>query len=365
VSGRPQCPESESCPLPPSSVSRTNRGPGLAMPSVLVALLFVVAACAAPGTSPTPAQPTTAAPVTPSPAAETPSPTPPTAFPVTVTDDDGVEVTLDAEPGVIVSLTPAVTETLFALGVGDRIAGKVEDFFLFPSEAAGIPDVARYDGVDIEQVVGLEPDVVIAGGNFITPPDAIARMRELGLTVVVVHAPTPEAVMDDIELIGSVVGRSAEAAAIADRMRGEFAAVEAALAGVPRPRVFYELDATGAIYGPAQDSFLARMIELAGGDPITTGSPERYEISIERLIEADPELILLADAPFGVTPEQVAARPGWEVMTAVQTPGAIRPIDDETISRPGPRLFVGLQLLARTIHPDQGVPSSDPIPPVP
>jgi iron complex transport system substrate-binding protein len=149
-----------------------------------------------------------------------------------------------------------------------------------------------------------------------------------------------------------------------DRIKAGFDAVEAAVDGLPRPRLFYELDATGAIYGPADDSFLAEMIGLAGGDPITTGSPDKFDISIERLVEADPELILLADAPFGVTVDQVVARPGWDVMTAVKN-GDIRPIDDRTVTRPGPRLFQGLELLASTIHPDAPIPSSEPIPPSP
>lgn len=284
------------------------------------------------------------------------------AFPVTVTDDEGTTVEIATEPEVIVSLTPATTETLFALGLGDRVVGKGEDFFVYPPEAGSIPDVATFDGVDIEQVVSLEPDVVFAGGNFFTPPDAIERMRELGLPVLVLYAASVDAVFADIELIGRASGRLAEATAIVERMRAEFDAVEVAVADLPRPRLFYELDATSAIYGPADDSFLAEMIELSGGDPITTGSPDRFDISVERLIEEDPELILLADAPFGVTPEQVAARPGWDVMTAVKD-GQIRPIDDQTVTRPGPRLFLGLQLLAATIHPDVVLPSAEPIPP--
>jgi iron complex transport system substrate-binding protein len=285
------------------------------------------------------------------------------AFPATITDDEGTIVEIAEEPQVILSLTPATTEVLFALGVGDRIAGKGEDFFVYPPEAASIPDVATFDAVDIEKVISLEPDIVFAGGNFFTPPDAIERMRDLGLPVVVLYAGTVDVVFDDIELIGRAAGRSAEATAIVERMRTEFDAVEAAVAGLPRPRLFYELDATGAIYGPADDSFLAEMIELAGGDPITTGSPDKFDIAIERLIEHDPELILLADAPFGVTVEQVTARPGWDEMTAVKE-GQIRPIDDQTVTRPGPRLFLGLQLLASTIHPDATIPSSEPIPPV-
>jgi iron complex transport system substrate-binding protein len=330
----------------------------------LVALILALAACSGGGVAASPnSTPSAAATLAPT-LTPTLSPAPTRAFPTTLTDDEGTVVEIAEEPDVIVSLTPATTETLFALGVGNRIAGKGEDVFLYPPEAASIPDVATFDAVDIEKVVSMEPDVVFAGGNFFTPPDAIQRMRDLGLPVVVLYAASVDDVFEDIELIGHAAGRSAEATAIADRMRSEFDAVGAAVAGLPKPRLFYELDATGAIYGPADNSFLAEMIALAGGDPITTGSPDKFDISIERLIERDPELILLADAPFGVTAEQVVARPGWAVMTAVKE-DRIRPIDDQTVTRPGPRLFLGLELLAATIHPDADIPSVEPIPPTP
>jgi iron complex transport system substrate-binding protein len=326
-------------------------------------LVTVLAACAGPAATPSPA------PVTPGPSAPaTPSPTTAPAFPAVITDDEGTSVTIAAEPQRIVTLTPAATETLFALGVGDRIVGKSEDILLYPPEAGAIPDVEKFDGsavaVDIEKIVAAKPDLVIAGGNFGTPPDAVQRLRELGLPVVVVYAPSVAAVLDDIELLGAAVGRPDQAVAITQQMSDGFAAVETAVVGFTRPRVFYEIDATGAFYGPADDSFLAVMISMAGGEPVTTGSPDKYDISAERLLQVDPEVILLADAAYGVTAADVAGRPGWSTMTAVKA-GDIRAIDDTTITRPGPRLFLGLELLASTIHPDAVMPSLSPVPPVP
>jgi iron complex transport system substrate-binding protein len=339
--------------------------------TLFVALLLALVACTssagsiaspvAPTTGPFSSAPSPASNPAPSPA---PSPTAAPAFPTTLTDDDGTAITIPSEPRAIVSLTPATTEILFALGLGDRIRGKGQDVFLYPPQAGAVPDVATYDSVDIERIVSLAPDVVFAGGNFFTPPDAIAKLRSLGLTVVVLYAPSVDAVYRDIGLIGQVAGRPAQAGVVADRIRAGFESVEAAITGLPTPRVFYELDATGAIYGPADKSFLAEMIQLAGGIPITTGSADKFDISVERLIEQDPEVILMADAPFGVTAEQVAARPGWKVMSAVKD-DQIRPIDDQTVTRPGPRLFLGLALLARTIHPEASIPSAQPIPPVP
>jgi iron complex transport system substrate-binding protein len=333
-------------------------------------LAAVLAACsAAPAATPT-TEPATPAPTV-APAvtvAPTVAPTETPAFPVELTDDEGTVVTIPAEPRAIVTLTPAVTETVFALGAGDRIVGKSEDILLYPPEAGSIPDVEKFDGsaivVDIEQIVAAKADLVIAGGNYGTPPDAVQKLRDLGIPVLVVYAPNVETVFTDIELIGRAIGASDQAAAIVSQMRDAFAAVADAVTGAPKPRVFYEIDATGAFYGPADQSFLAEMISLAGAEPVTTGSPDKYDIPAERLLQANPEVILLGDAAYGVTAADVAARPGWDTMTAVKD-GAIYPIDDTTITRPGPRLFLGLELLASTIHPDLAIPSSSPIPPVP
>jgi iron complex transport system substrate-binding protein len=196
---------------------------------------------------------------------------------------------------------------------------------------------------------------VIVGGNFFNGPAAIAQLRGLGIPVVVTYAPTVDAVLRDIELIGTAVGLDDAAGELAASMQAGFDEVAAATADLPRPRVFYELDATSDIYTAADDSFVAEMITLAGGDPITTGSPTDFAISLERLITADPEIIVLGDAAYGVTAEAVAARPGWDVMTAVRD-GAIRPVNDLVVTRPGPRLVDGLRELTLAIHPDAAVP---------
>jgi iron complex transport system substrate-binding protein len=111
------------------------------------------------------------------------------AFPVTLVDDEGTSVTLDSEPQRIVSLSPANTEIVFALDGGERVVGG-SAFDDFPAEAVALPDVATFnEGVVMEQLVDLEPDLVLAGGNNFTPADDIARMRGLGYPVLVVYAP--------------------------------------------------------------------------------------------------------------------------------------------------------------------------------
>lgn len=292
---------------------------------------------------------------------EAASPSPAAAFPLTLTDDEGTAVKIPAEPQRIVSLTPATTEILFALGAGPRVIATT-DFDDYPPEAVALEDVASYTAVDVEKIVGLEADLVIAGGNFFNDPAAIAQLRDLGVPVVVVYAPTVDGVLKDIELVGSAVGATDAAKDFTASMRAGFDQVAVATAELPKPRVFYELDATSDIYTAADDSFIAEMIGLAGGTPITTGSPTDFAISLEKLIEADPEVIVLGDAAYGVTPEAVTARPGWDVMTAVKN-GDIRGVNDLIVTRPGPRLVDGLRELALAIHPDAAVPSAVPTAP--
>ena len=273
------------------------------------------------------------------------------AFPLTVVDDEGTEVTIEAMPERIISLAPSTTETIFALGAGDRLVGGT-DYDDYPPEAGALTDVATYTGVIMEQIVALEPDLVLAAGNHFTPPDDIAQMRELGHTVMVLYAPDVESVMADIELIGASIGNSTEAADLTAGMRAQLDTVsEAAAAAGSTPRTFYEVGSEPEIYAPAPDSFLADMVVLAGGDPITTTDVAAWSIPLETLLVADPEVIVLGDANYGVCPSQVASRPGWEGMTAV-VDGAVVAVDDVPVTRPGPRLPQGLASLARAIHPE-------------
>ncbi len=325
---------------------------------LVLAASLVLGACAAPAATPTLA-PVTPVPSTMPTAAPTAAPTEAPAFPATLTDDEGTEVVLAAEPAKIVSLTPAATETLFALGVGDRVVGKVEDWNLYPPEAASIPDLAKFGSVDVEGIVGLGADLVIAGGSNFNPPEAIAKLRSLGVPVLVIFAPNLETALADMALIGRAVGRPDEAAALVAGIQAAFDDVAAATADQPKLRVFYELDATNGYFGPAPDYFGTEMIRIAGGDPLTSGTPGVYQIQAEQIVAFDPEVILLGDAAYGVTVEAVGQRPGWEVLSAVKS-GDVRPIDDVIVTRPGPRLADGIRALALAIHPDLVLPSPAP-----
>ncbi len=353
--------------------SRARRQPaGLILLPAFVAILLAgcgSAATPAPtpvGPSPTAvmAPPATGAPISATPAAS-PSAAPAVTYPLTIRDNEGTAVTITARPTKIVSLTPATTEILFAVGAGPRVVG-VTDADDYPPAVKQITQVVKLGAIDIEKIVGLGADLVIAGGNGFNSPDSIAKLRSLGIPVIVVYASDVAGILADIGLVAQAVGEAAAGQALDASLHAQVDAVVAAVAaaGAPRPRVFYELDATKEIYTFADGIEQDDLIRMAGGDPITTGSPTVFSIPLEKLLVADPQLILLGDAAYGTTPAQVKVRPGWAVMTAVKT-GAIRPIDDTLVSRPGPRFVEALRALAIAINPTLVLPSAPPATAVP
>jgi iron complex transport system substrate-binding protein len=354
----------------PSSSSVHQRASTGRFAALFAALVLVLAACVGAAAPSSVSSSSAIAAATATPAATpitTPNPTPPPAFPATLTDDEKTAVKIPSEPKRIVSLTPANTEILFALAAGDRVVA-TDNGSDFPAIAAALPDVTSYGGagvvVNVEQIVNLKADLVVAGGLDFTPGDAVLRLRSLGIPVLVVYASSVDGVFKDIELLGAAVGRSNEAVATTTRMRAEIKstadlAAAAATAAGAKPRVYYEIgytDTTGQIYAPADRSFIADLVGLAGADPITTGDPSNYEIPLERLIARDPQVIIIGVNPFySPSPAVVSARPGWKVMTAVKD-GQVRAVRDTEITRPGPRLTIGLRALTQAIWPDIKLP---------
>jgi iron complex transport system substrate-binding protein len=315
-----------------------------------VVLICLLAAACTPGRQASPTPAAASVPPASAPATSAPSPTPAPSFPVTLTDDEGTDVTIAAEPQKIVSLTPATTEILFTIGAGDRVVAKVEDVASFPPETVDIPDVATFAGVDIEQIVALEADLVISGGTGLTQGDAVEQLRRADVPVLVIYPTTVAGALAGIRLIGQATGFSDTAESLAIGMEQRIDELEAlAATATEKPRVFYEIDTTGGIFTPPADSIYGEMFRLAGAEPISGNAS--YSISLEELVAADPEVILLGDAAYGVTADVVAERAGWKRMTAVKD-GAIYPIDDILVTRPGPRLVDGLEALIRAIHPE-------------
>lgn len=311
----------------------------------LALLLLFAAACsdaspAGSGGSPSPAVPA-------SPSASSS----PAAFPVTITDDDGVEVTIEQEPERIITFAPSATEIVFALGLGDRLVGVSGPFDDYPAEAAQIDEVggAGDFGVDpnVEQVVALEPDLflTIKGGD-----QWKVRLRDLGVHVVTLDATDLDDLLADIEVAGRITGAVEEAAGVIEDLGAQAGAVEAALEGVEPVSCFYETFYP-PLYTVGPGTFIYDLLVRAGCDPVTSSANQQYpEWSIEDLVAQNPEVYLVS-SESGASPRAVARRAGFEAVDAVAA-GRVVPIDSDLAERPGPRIVQGLRLLAEALHPE-------------
>ena len=315
--------------------------------SLLISLLALVVAACTPASSGSPGasqEPSVSA---------APSASAHSLYPLTLTDDAGRQVTLSAAPTRIVSLAPSNTEIVCALDACDDLVG-VTDFDDYPAQVTDVTHVVVGAVVDVEEVAAAQPQLILAAGNELTPSTVIDQLAQLGYPVLSLYPHDLDGVYDDIALVGAAIDAKSAADELVTSLRAREAAVTSAVASAQAPRTFYEVGVfEGSIYTAGKDSFLASLIELAGGEPIT-GDPASTAIQLEDLIAADPELILLGDAAYdpSITPATVATRPGWSGMTAVTDGRIVVVLDDPVITRPGPRILDGLEAMARAIHPE-------------
>lgn len=278
----------------------------------------------------------------------------PEAAPLVLTDGLGREVSLESTPQRIVSLAPSTTEILFAVSAGPQVVGR-DEFSNYPEEALALASVGGSMGdYNLEQIVSLKPDLVLAAE--INTPEQVKALEELGLNVYYLSNPTDvEGVYDLVTTTGQLTGHAREAAALVEDLTARVEAVkEKAARAETKPRVFYELDGSDPAkpWTAGSGTFIDQLIRLAGGENVGASLEGAWgQFSQEALLVADPEFILLGDAAYGTTPEQVAARPGWDAITAVKN-GNILPFNDDTVSRPGPRLVDALEELFRVLHPE-------------
>ena len=271
-----------------------------------------------------------------------------TEYPLTLTDDLGREVRLEAEPLRIVAMLPSHTETLCALGVCDRLVG-VDDYSNFPPQVDELPDLGGLHDPNLERMVALAPDLVLVGENS----ELAEALSALGLTVYAGSAQTFEETFEGFETLGRLVDREAEAAALSARVRERIEEIATLTAVGDAPKVYYELDASPYSVGPG--SFIGVLIDKAGGENIVPETLGEFPLlDPEFVVSADPEIIILADAPYGESAETLLSRPGWSEIAALREERVVELSQEQvdSLSRPGPRLAEAVALLARIFHPE-------------
>lgn len=334
--------------------------------ALILMLAFVVASCS-PAAAPTaaPIVMPTAAPTIGLTVAPTTAPTlaltataahaTATSSSMTITDASGQKVAINGIPERIISVAPSDTEILFALGLGSKVLA-VDDFSDYPAEAKALPKIGgTNDKYNIEQIVALKPDVIFAAG--ITAPDAVKKMQDLKLTVVLLGTvnTTLDSIISDVTLAGQITGQADKAKQITDSIKQRVDALKTKVAAAKtKPRVYWELDATDPSkpYTVGPGAFVNDIITMAGGVNVFANANSAYpQASSEQIISANPEVMIMPDAAYGITIDSVLKRPGWQTIDAVKNK-RIYPIDDNLVSRPDPRVVDGIEATAKLIHPE-------------
>jgi iron complex transport system substrate-binding protein len=273
-------------------------------------------------------------------------------FPVTLTDGLGTRVTLSQAPRRIVSLAPAATEALFALGLGPRLRGDTI-YCDYPAAARSKPKVGGIDNFSVEKVLGLRPDLVVA--MPINPKSALASLRRAGVPVFAVDPKHISGVMDALEMLGRITGRVERARALVGRMRQRLDLVQDKLRAVPRSRrptalLFYQVDPVRVAGG---DTFPGDVLERAGGVNLASDVHGFALYSTEAVVARDPQIILapsMVGDRLGLV-RAILARKSLQGVAAVRGK-RVYALNADTVDRPGPRIVEGVEEVARLLHPD-------------
>ena len=270
---------------------------------------------------------------------------------ITVADMKGREISLDAPATRVVALTPSDCEILYAIGAGDTLVGRGE-YCDYPAEVLDVPSVQSGAETNIEQIVALEPQVVIMSTMAQTQEQTQA-LEAAGIHVVVNDAVDIAGVYQAIGIIGAVVGKDTEAAALVADMQAAFADIAAKAQGDGSKTVYFEVSPLQwGLWTAGSGTFMDELATMLGLTNAFADVQSWGEISQEQVLERDPDYIVTITMYYGEGPtpvEEIMSREGWQSLKAVQN-GAILNADSNEISRPGPRLVDAVQTLYQFIY---------------
>jgi iron complex transport system substrate-binding protein len=276
----------------------------------------------------------------------------PPAYPRIIVDDLGRNVTIPEKPARIISLYPSFTETLFALGAGEKVVG-VTKYCDYPPEASHKDQVGGVTTVDLEKVVTLNPDLILVDARL--QKELVNGLENFGLTVVALYPKNLEEIIENIRLIGKVTGYEQEAQKLtADiEKRVKFITDRTKrLADSERPRVFYLV-----WYDPLKTmgpgSLVDELLQFAGGQNIAADAKEEVAAySFEMVVHRNPQVIILAGGSMmSITVDELKALEQWQVIDAVKQ-DRVYMIDAALIAGARPRIVDGLEMITKCLHPE-------------
>lgn len=272
----------------------------------------------------------------------------------TITDDFGKEVYIPAPPQRIVSLAPANTEILYALGLGDKVVG-VTDYCNYPKAALAVEKVGGYSSVNIEKVLQAKPDLVVAA--FGNTAEVIDHLDSLGLTVISLNPTSIADVKDNILLVGEATWTDAAAAAVVADMQARIDVVETAVASADTTPSVVHMVWNDPMWVSGSGSFQDEMFTMAGATNAFSSIQGWEIVSMEEFIVTDPDVIIansgagMGGGNYDILYRYVTEEPRFQGLSAVQN-DRVYLVDSDIIDRGSPRIVDALEVVAREIHPE-------------
>lgn len=265
-------------------------------------------------------------------------------YPIKI-NNQGSIYTVNKVPKTIVSLAPSVTETLFAIGAGDMVKGRTQ-YCTYPTEAKSITVVGNMTDPSVETIVSMEPNLVIAGTHY--KPEVLSQFKKAGINVVAKDSPDTLNEMYDYTLkLGAIVGKNYEARALVSTMKSKVETVEMFTKRIKnKPDVYYVVGTgQGGEYTAGKDTFIAEVIEIAGGNNIANDITG-WSYTLEKLIDNNPDIIFGSADGYNT----MDSNPNYSSLQAIQNKKYIT-VNKDIFSRPSPRLInQGLKILVKGFH---------------
>jgi len=271
-----------------------------------------------------------------------PSPTGEPDKGITVVDMKGREIKLDGPANRIVALTAGDCEIIFALGAGDKLVGRGA-YCDYPEEVLEIPAVDSGGETNIEQIIALEPQVVIMS-TMAQTIEHVESLERAGIRVVTIEAHDIEGTYEAIKIIGTVIGKNEEAAALVDQMKADFEELKSKIPPNSGKKIYFEVSPLEyGLWAAGSGTFMDELANMLGLTNIFSDVQGWAQVSEEQVLERNPDLIV-SNAMFEGAVEEIAGRSGWENLNAVKNGKILNTYNNE-ITRPGPRLVDGARML--------------------
>ncbi|WP_125153145.1 ABC transporter substrate-binding protein [Clostridium rectalis] len=270
-----------------------------------------------------------------------------TKYPLTIKDSYNREIKLDKEPERIISLAPNITETIYAIGKDNKLVGRT-DFCDYPQKVKEVTSIGGLQDPNIEKIVELKPDIVIASTHF--KRDVLKKLEDLGIKVAVLYgAEDFEGAYNTIKSVGKLLNSNKKATETIKNMKNKVDGVIKKVAGKPTPSVYYVVSfgKTGD-FTPGKDTFIDKSITMAGGNNSASDAVE-WKYSLEKLLEKNPDIVICSK--YFNTKDSFKSTNGYKDLSAVKN-NKLFEIDNNMLDRQGPRLADGLEALAKIIHPE-------------